>query len=113
MIHANTLVGLSYGWWNEKHNRHHAHPDEPGRDPDVDAGALAFTMQAAASRHGLGRFPSMPRANLKRARPLVRAYCARIGMPYRECGLFDSYRQAVRRLDAMGVIGSRVLDEAG
>ncbi|WP_211244341.1 fatty acid desaturase family protein [Actinospica robiniae] len=245
VIHANALVGLSYGWWNEKHNRHHAHPNEPGRDPDVDAGALAFTVQAAAGRRGLGRvavryqawyfipllllqavslhvnsiiwlvrerrmrrvevlllaahvsgyvtalllvlspakalvfavvhqgllgvylgcafapnhkgmpapagsdaanflrrqvlasrdvrpgwlvdwalgglnyqiehhlFPSMPRANLKRAKPLVRAYCARIGVPYRECGLFDSYRQALRHLDAMGVIGSRALDEAG
>ena len=245
VIHANALVGLSYGWWNEKHNRHHAHPNEPGSDPDVDAGALAFTVQAAAGRRGLGRalvryqawyflpllllqavslhvnsvawllrkwrtkkgeavllathgivyitalllvlppakalafaavhqgllgvylglafapnhkgmptptgrdaasflhrqvissrnvrpgwltdwalgglnyqiehhlFPSMPRANLKRARPMVRTYCARIGVPYLECGLLDSYQQALRHLDAMGAIGSRAVEEVG
>jgi fatty acid desaturase len=245
VIHANALIGLSYSWWIDKHNRHHAHPNDPDRDPDVDAGALAFTAQAAAGRHGLGRvlvryqawyflpllllqavslhvnsvvwllrqrrarwreaallaahiavyvtalllvlspakalvfvvvqqgllgvylgcafapnhkgmptptgsdaasflrrqvltsrnvrpgwlvdwvlgglnyqiehhlFPSMPRANLKRARPLVQAYCARNDLPYRECGLFDSYRQALRHLDAMGAAGSRVVGEAG
>lgn len=245
VVHANAMIGLSYGWWIDKHNRHHAHPNEPDRDPDVDAGALAFTVQAAAGRHGLGRvlvryqawyflpllllqalslhvnsaawllrqwrsrrveavllamhgvvygtalllvlppskavafavvhqgmlgiylglsfapnhkgmptptgrdaasflrrqvlssrnvrpgwlvdwglgglnyqiehhlFPSMPRANLKRARPLVRAYCARIGLPYRECSLLDSYRQALRHLDAMGAVGSRALDTVG
>jgi fatty acid desaturase len=236
VIHANALIGLSYGYWVDKHNRHHAHPNEPGRDPDVDAGALAFTVQAAAGRHGLGRvlvryqawyflplllllavslhvnsvawllrqrrarwgeaallathgavyvaalllvlspvkalafaavhqgllgiylglafapnhkgmptpagsdaasflrrqvlssrnvrpgrlidwalgglnyqiehhlFPSMPRANLKRAQAVVRAYCARIDVTYRECGLLDSYRQALRHLDAMGSV---------
>jgi fatty acid desaturase len=245
VIHADALLGVSYGWWVDKHNRHHAHPNEPDRDPDVDAGALALTVQAAAGRRGLGRvlvryqawyfcplllleavslhvnsvawllrrwrvrrgeavvlaahgvvyvtalllvlspvqalafaavhqgllgvylggafapnhkgmptptgrdassflrrqvlssrnvrpgrlmdwalgglnyqiehhlFPSMPQANLKRARPLVRAYCARIDLPYRECGLLDSYRQALRHLDAMGAVGSRVVDEAG
>jgi fatty acid desaturase len=244
VIHANALIGLSYGWWIEKHNRHHAHPNEPDRDPDVDAGALAFTVQAATGRRGLGRaltryqawyflpllllqavslhvnsatwllrrwrsrrgeavllaahgaaylsalplvlspvkalafaavhqgllgvylgrsfapnhkgmqtptgrdaasylrrqvissrnvrpgwlkdwmlgglnyqiehhlFPSMPRANLKRVRPMVRDYCARLDLPYHECGLFQSYRQALRHLDAMGTICSRSLDTA-
>jgi fatty acid desaturase len=28
-IHGNLLVGLSYGWWISKHNRHHARP-QPG-----------------------------------------------------------------------------------
>ena len=243
VIHANAMVGLSYSWWVDKHNRHHAHPNMPDRDPDVDAGALAFTLQAAAGRHGFGRvlvryqawyflpllllqavslhvnsvswlirqrrvrrteaallamhaalyvtalllvlsplkalafaavhqgllgvylgcafapnhkgmptptgrdaadflrrqvlssrdvrrgwlvdwvlgglnyqiehhlFPSMPRPNLKRAQPVVRAYCARIGLPYRECSLLDSYRQALRHLDAMGAIGSRPAGE--
>ena len=245
VIHANALIGLSYGWWIDKHNRHHAHPNDPDRDPDVDAGALVFTVQAAAGRRGLGRtlvryqawyffpllllqavslhvnsvawlarqrrvrwseivlltthgvvyvtalllvlppakalaftavhqgllglylgcafapnhkgmptptgrdaasflrrqvlsardvrpgwlvdwalgglnyqiehhlFPSMPRPNLKRARPVVRAYCAGIDLPYRECSLLASYRQALQHLDAMGAVGSRALDVAG
>jgi fatty acid desaturase len=245
VIHANALIGLSYSWWVDKHNRHHAHPNEPDRDPDVAAGALAFTAQAATARRGLGRllmryqawyflpllllqavslhvnsviwllrqwrsrrteavllvmhgavylsalllvlsplkalafaavnqgllgvylglsfapnhkgmptpagsdaasflrrqvlssrnvhpgwlvdwalgglnyqiehhlFPSMPSANLKRARPLVQAYCARIDVPYHECGLLASYRQALRHLDAMGAVGSLALETPG
>jgi fatty acid desaturase len=47
---ANILVGLSYGWWVDKHNRHHAHPNDEDKDPDISAGALVFTAgQARAS----------------------------------------------------------------
>jgi fatty acid desaturase len=35
---GNGLIGMSYGWWVPKHNAHHAHPNEPGRDPDIGAG---------------------------------------------------------------------------
>jgi fatty acid desaturase len=35
---GNTLTGLSFGWWVPKHNAHHAHPNEVGRDPDVGEG---------------------------------------------------------------------------
>ncbi len=35
---GNALIGMSYGWWVPKHNSHHAHPNEPGRDPDIGAG---------------------------------------------------------------------------
>ena len=35
---GNGLIGLSYGWWVPKHNAHHAHPNEPGRDPDIGSG---------------------------------------------------------------------------
>jgi fatty acid desaturase len=40
---ANLGVGFSYGWWVDKHNRHHAHPNDADKDPDVAAGALVFT----------------------------------------------------------------------
>lgn len=35
-------IGLSYGWWVDKHNRHHQHPNDPASDPDVGRGALAW-----------------------------------------------------------------------
>jgi len=35
---GNALIGLSFGWWVPKHNAHHAHPNEVGRDPDVGEG---------------------------------------------------------------------------
>src|SRR5690606_19409687 len=34
-------------------------------------------------------FPSAPRPNLKRLRPLVRAHCARHDVPYTEVGLVE------------------------
>ncbi len=37
-IVGNVLTGLSFGWWVPKHNAHHAHPNEMGRDPDVGPG---------------------------------------------------------------------------
>jgi fatty acid desaturase len=48
---ANLSVGLSYGWWVDKHNRHHAHPNTEGADPDIMMRVLAFTTaQAGAAR---------------------------------------------------------------
>jgi fatty acid desaturase len=53
---GNLFVGLSYGWWVGKHNRHHANPNKEGQDPDIGEGVLAFTTaQIAARRGGLGR----------------------------------------------------------
>ena len=45
---ANLGVGLSYGWWVDKHNRHHAHPNQEDKDPDIEAGALAFSARGAS-----------------------------------------------------------------
>jgi fatty acid desaturase len=47
---GNLGIGLSYGWWVDKHNRHHAHPNTEGADPDIVIGTLAFT--AAQVRPG-------------------------------------------------------------
>src|SRR4051812_21727871 len=53
-LHGNLLVGLSYGWWISKHNRHHAHPNQVDRDPDIASGAIAFTEDHARARTGPG-----------------------------------------------------------
>ena len=47
-------------------------------------------------------FPSMPRANLRRAQPLVEEFCGEVGLPYCQTGLFRSYADALRHLDAVG-----------
>jgi fatty acid desaturase len=50
VVLANIGVGFSYGWWVDKHNRHHAHPNDEHKDPDIGRGALVFTAgQAQAS----------------------------------------------------------------
>jgi fatty acid desaturase len=50
LVVANLMVGLSYGWWQSKHTRHHANPNKVGADPDIGAKALAFTPEVADSR---------------------------------------------------------------
>lgn len=235
LLAGNLLCGMSMGWWNAKHNRHHAHPNHTGKDPDVDVGALVWTQWQATERQGLSRwltrnqarlfvpmlllegialkvtsvrelrnrpprdraveavllalhvltyvglllavlppvkalvfalvhqallglylggvfapnhkgmempgdedrwghlkrqvvtarnvrggpvrdwllgglnlqiehhlFPSMPRQNLRRARPLVRRYCGEVGLPYTETGLVASHREGLRHMHAVG-----------
>ncbi len=57
LVVADLLVGLSYGWWQSKHTRHHASPNQDGADPDIDLGALAITpSQANRHRHPVLRW---------------------------------------------------------
>jgi fatty acid desaturase len=52
---GNLGIGLSYGWWVSKHNRHHAHPNQQGADPDIMLGVLAFIPAQARASRGLPR----------------------------------------------------------
>lgn len=56
LLLGNLAIGLSYGWWVTKHTRHHAHPNQEGKDPDIGVGALAFTTGSARTTRGLVRF---------------------------------------------------------
>ncbi|PWI41940.1 acyl-CoA desaturase [Streptomyces sp. ICBB 8177] len=56
LIHGDLLLGMGYGWWNDKHNRHHANPNHVGKDPDVEVGALVWTRAQAVEREGFARF---------------------------------------------------------
>ncbi|MFF5261468.1 fatty acid desaturase family protein [Actinomadura viridis] len=238
LLLGNLMLGMGYGWWNDKHNRHHANPNHVGKDPDVGEGVLVWTREQAAGRDGRvarwitrhqarlffplllleglnlkvgsalhlrsrpGRekalegallglhvvgylglafallspgkavalvllhqalfgvhlgcafapnhkgmempgegvrwdhlrrqvltsrnvrggvvtdwllgglnyqiehhlFPSVPRANLRKLQPLVREHCARVGLPYAEAGLVESYRQALGHMHEVGAV---------
>ncbi len=52
LVVANLLVGVSYGWWRNKHTRHHANPNKQGHDPDIASGALAFAPPPASEARG-------------------------------------------------------------
>ncbi|WP_280308114.1 fatty acid desaturase family protein [Nocardia neocaledoniensis] len=234
-IVGNAGIGLGYGWWQDKHTRHHANPNHEDLDPDVAPDVLVWSQQQARSSRGLPRllgraqaylffplllleglnlhvagvralgnravkhrgwegalllghfalylsalflvlpvdkalvffavhqglfglymgcifapnhkgmptltgddrpdylrrqvltsrnvrggvvtdlalgglnyqiehhlFPSMPTPHLRHAQPIVRAYCAEIGVPYHETGLIDSYREALAHLHRVG-----------
>jgi fatty acid desaturase len=50
------VVGISYSWWMNKHNRHHANPNKVGKDPDIDADTISFLEDDAAASKGLVRW---------------------------------------------------------
>jgi fatty acid desaturase len=62
---------------------------------DVVLGGLNYQVE-----HHL--FPSMPRANLRRAQPIVRAFCAERRIPYVESSLVASYAAALGHLRDVG-----------
>ena len=47
-------------------------------------------------------FPNMPRPNLRRAQPLIRAFCQDHDLDYAEASLVGSYAQALRHLHTVG-----------
>jgi fatty acid desaturase len=55
VLHGNLGIGLSYGWWVNKHNKHHAHPNTEDADPDIMLGALAFSPSQARTSGALAR----------------------------------------------------------
>jgi fatty acid desaturase len=48
---GNGLIGLSFGWWVPKHNAHHAHPNDPGRDPDIGVGLVGAPTEGGVHGH--------------------------------------------------------------
>ena len=78
ILHGNLGIGLSYGWWVDKHNRHHAHPNTEDADPDIAIGALAFTAAPGARRPGRGP-AGVPLPGL----PVLPAAAARSDQPAR------------------------------
>lgn len=63
----------------------------PGRCVDFAFGGLNYQVE-----HHL--FPTMARANLSKARPIVREYCDSHGIPYCEVSAVESYRAVARHL---------------
>ncbi len=50
---VSTLVlGLSYSWWMNKHNRHHANPNVMNVDPDIATDTISFHEDAAVDKTG-------------------------------------------------------------
>jgi fatty acid desaturase len=50
LIAGNLAIGMSYGYWMDKHTKHHANPNHDDLDPDVGPGALVWSREAARGR---------------------------------------------------------------
>ena len=108
---GNLLVGLSYGWWVDTHNRHHANPNHQERDPDVGDGVLAFTTAQAAKRNG-----PVSRFIVRRQAWLFFPLLALEGISLHvdsvvavKTGVFRSARGGSRRFEAIGLIAHAAL----
>jgi fatty acid desaturase len=72
------VTGISYEWWVEKHNRHHANPNHEGDDPDIEIPALAFSREQSRTKQGVYRWITKYQAFLFFPLLLVEAMMLRI-----------------------------------
>jgi fatty acid desaturase len=79
MIAGNLAIGMSYGYWMDKHTKHHANPNHDDLDPDVGPGVLVWTPEAARGKGFLTRyqawffFPLLTLLGLSLKRESIRA----------------------------------------
>jgi fatty acid desaturase len=60
LVLGTLFSGMSLAWWNSKHNKHHATPNQIGKDPDIEPSVLHFYPAAAPDNRS--RFLSFLRA---------------------------------------------------
>ncbi len=71
------LIGLDRSWWMDKHNRHHASPNNVDTDFDVNLPIIAFTEEQSLSKTGIARWIVRYQAFLFFPLLLVEAYSIR------------------------------------
>ncbi len=54
-IAGNAGIGMGYGWWQDKHTRHHANPNHEELDPDLIPDVLVWSQNQAHAAKGLPR----------------------------------------------------------
>ncbi len=64
LLTADLLLGLSYGWWVDKHNRHHANPNDIHMDPDIGPGMISYSEEQAFTSRGVRRLVAKHQAAL-------------------------------------------------
>jgi len=42
MVLGTVVAGISLSWWNAKHSKHHATPNQIGKDPDIEPSIVHF-----------------------------------------------------------------------
>lgn len=98
LVHGNLLLGMSYAWWNDKHNRHHANPNHVDKDPDVAADVLVFSQDQVAERTGLRRWLTRHQAWLFFPLTLLEGFALKVS------GFKDLRRQAPRERFVEGAL---------
>ncbi|MFF3017325.1 fatty acid desaturase family protein [Streptomyces sp. NPDC057939] len=63
-VAGNLGIGMGYGWWQDKHTRHHANPNHEDLDPDLDPDIFVWTQEQARRAGGLPRLLGRSQAYL-------------------------------------------------
>jgi fatty acid desaturase len=64
LLTGNLLLGMSYGWWVDKHNCHHANPNHVEMDPDIGPGIISYSERRALESTGVRRLVARHQAYL-------------------------------------------------
>ncbi len=56
LIMGTLVAGVSLAWWNNKHNKHHAAPNQIGKDSDIAASVVHFYPPEKEMRPGFSSF---------------------------------------------------------
>ncbi|MFD5522021.1 fatty acid desaturase family protein [Streptomyces sp. NPDC127066] len=63
-IAGNAGIGMGFGWWQDKHTRHHANPNHEQLDPDIVPDLIVWTQGQADAARGLPRLIGRSQAYL-------------------------------------------------
>ena len=77
---ANFLLGMSFRWWSDSHNQHHAHPNDVDLDPYMNIPVFVFSGEQARSKTGICRFITKYQAHLFFPLTLLQAISQKIGV---------------------------------
>lgn len=63
-IAGNVGIGMSYGYWMDKHTKHHNNPNHDDLDPDVSPEVLIWATESAWGRRGVKAFITRHQAGM-------------------------------------------------
>ena len=99
------VAGVGFWYWNDRHNRHHGHTNDPEADPDLQGEgllAVAYTEVDGASRSGWRR------TAVRHQTLLIPIVIALLAFAFRVEGTLFAWRRlrGARRAVELGLLGA-------
>jgi len=102
------VAGVGFWYWNDRHNRHHGHTNDPEADPDLQGEgllAVAYTESDGAARRGWRR------TAVRHQTLLIPIVVALLALAFRVEGTLFAWRRlgGARRAAELGLLGANGL----